>query len=381
VLQLTAELKRGAFHLQVDSRLSDPVTGIIGASGSGKTTLLHMVAGLVRPATGRIVLDDEVLFDSELGISVPPHRRRLGSVFQDCRLFPHLSVAENLSYGERLLPPRERRFSPKAIIELLELDSVLHHRPGQLSGGQAQRVAVGRALLASPRMLLLDEPLASLDWRLKQQIMPFLRRVRDVTRIPMLYVSHDSKEILDLTDRVVILESGKVVGAGPVINIIQDPRVLRQLRLQGLVNILPLTILSHDRVGGLTRLQMRSPMDGANCGPAQVSGPILDTLAGREIHAMLRPEDIALAASNLQGISIQNQVQGRVVRLIHTPDRDMCVVDIGIPVVVETSPNATKALGLAAGSPVWCLFKSSALQYLGSSALHSPRAHLRARGE
>ncbi len=368
MLQLTAELTRGAFHLQVDCRLSDPVTGIIGASGSGKTTLLHMIAGLVQPATGRIALDNEVLFDSGLGIAVPPHRRRLGLVFQDGRLFPHLSVAENLSYGERLLPPRDRRFSPKAIIELLELESVLHQRPGQLSGGQAQRVAVGRALLASPRLLLLDEPLAALDWRLKQQIMPFLRRVRDVTRMPMLYVSHDSKEILDLTDRVVVLESGKVVGAGPVLDIIQDPRVLRQLRLQGLVNILPLTILSHDSAGGLTRLQLKSSTAEILSGPVIVSGPILNTLAGGEIHAMLRPEDIALAGSNLTGVSIQNQVRGQVVRLIHTPDRDMCVVDIGLPLVVEISPHGAKTLGLAAGRPIWCLFKSSALQYLGTSS-------------
>ena len=329
MLQLTAELTRGAFRLQVDCRLSDPVTGIIGASGSGKTTLLHMVAGLVKPTTGRIALDNEVLFDSDLGIAVPPHRRRLGLVFQDCRLFPHLSVAENLSYGERLLPPKERRFSPKTIIELLELESVLEHRPGQLSGGQAQRVAIGRALLSSPRMLLLDEPLASLDWRLKLQIMPFLRRVRDVTRIPMLYVSHDSKEILDLTDRVVVLENGKVAGSGPVIDIIQNPRVLQQLRLQGLVNILPLTVHTQDNSGGLTRLQLRTPPADLACAPLVISGPRLDVPAGMEIHASLRPEDIALAESVIKGISIQNQVKGKVVRVVHTSDRDVCIVDIG----------------------------------------------------
>ena len=363
-LRLAAELRRGAFRFQVDCCLSDPVTGIVGASGSGKTTLLHLVAGLVRPDAGRIAIDDEVVFDSASGIAVPSHRRRLGLVFQDCRLFPHLSVAENLAYGERLLQSRERRFATKAIVELLELGTLLQQKPGQLSGGQAQRVAVGRALLTSPRMLLLDEPLAALDWRLKQQIMPFLRRVRDVTRIPMLYVSHDSKEILDLTDRVVVLEGGAVAGAGPVMDIIQDPRVLRQLRLQGLVNILPLTVLSHDPAGGLTRLQLRSPA----AQPVVVSGSILDAAVGREINATLRPEDIALAGCRLAGVSIQNQVQGRVIRLVQAPDRDMCVVDIGIPLAVEVSPNGAKALGLAAGSPVWCLFKSSALQYLDAAA-------------
>ena len=367
MLQLTAELTRGAFQLQWDCRLSDSVTGIIGASGSGKTTLLHMVAGLVKPAAGRIVFDNDVLFDSASGLDVPTHRRRMGLVFQDCRLFPHLSVSENLAYGERLLPPKDRHFSMKAVTELLELESLLDHRPGQLSGGQAQRVALGRALLASPRMLLLDEPLASLDWRLKQQIMPFLRRVRDVTRIPMLYVSHDSKEILDLTDRIVVLESGKVVGTGPVMDIIQNPRVLQQLRVQGLVNILPLTVLSHDGAAGLTRLQLRTPVAGPCGEPLTVSGPRLGVPAGREIHATLRPEDIALGGSAIMGVSIQNQIKGRVVRLIHSPDRDVCVVDVGISLVVEISPNGAKALCLEVCSPIWCLFKSSAIQYLDFS--------------
>lgn len=367
MLQLTSQLTRGTFTFQVDCRLSEPVTGIIGASGSGKTTLLHMVAGLITPAAGRIVLNNVVLFDSESGVSVPPHRRRLGLVFQDCRLFPHLSVADNLSFGKRLLPPREQRFSLNEVVELLELEPFLRYRPAQLSGGQAQRVAVGRALLASPRMLLLDEPLASLDWRLKQQIMPFLRRVRDVTQIPMLYVSHDSKEVLDLTDRVVVLDGGRVVGAGPVVDIIQDPRVWRQLRLQGLVNILPLTVVSHDRNESLTHLRTRPLATETDRSPADVSGPFLDALAGKEIHAMLRPEDIALAGSKLTGVSIQNQIHGRVVRLIHTPDRDVCVVDIGIPLMVELSPSGVRELGLATGNPVWCLFKSSALQYLESS--------------
>ena len=357
MLHIAAELTRGSFQLRVDCRLPDPVTGVIGPSGSGKTTLLHLLAGLLPRAKGRVVFDDEVLFDSERGIDVPAHRRRFGLVFQDARLFPHLSVADNLSYGERILPPRKRRFTKKEIVELLELEALLNRRPSQLSGGQAQRVAVGRALLTSPRMLLLDEPLASLDWRLKQQIMPFLRRVRDVTRIPMLYVSHDSREILDLTDRIVVLEKGQVIGAGPVIEVIQEPRALIQLRLQGLVNILPLTILDHDTAGGLTRLRL---------GPsAIVNGSLLSEPAGAEVHGMLRPEDIALAESEVRGISIQHQLRGQVVRLVQTPARDLCVVDVGHPLMVEISLHAAETLGLAAGKPIWCLFKANALQYLG----------------
>ena len=215
-LELDLDLRLGSFHLRLATNLAGPATGIAGASGSGKTTLLHLIAGLLRPDRGRIVLDGTVLDDTARGIHVPPHRRRIGLVFQHGRLFPHLGVAANLRYGERLLPPGQRRLAYAEVVSLLELGPFLARRTGGLSGGERQRVALGRALLASPRLLLLDEPLASLHAALKAQILPYLRRVRDELRMPFLYVSHDTDELAALCTAVLRLEHGAVVGpAGP----------------------------------------------------------------------------------------------------------------------------------------------------------------------
>ncbi len=187
------------------------VTGIVGPSGAGKSTLLALLAGLLRPDGGELKLGDDVLFDHARGVFVPAWRRHLGLVFQDGQLFPHLSVRANLLYGHRQLRPEERRFELDAVLELLEIGHLLDRRPTLLSGGERQRVALGRALLYSPRVLMLDEPLSSLDERLKQQILPFLRRVKDETRLPMLYVSHARAEIDYLADTVWRIEHGELL--------------------------------------------------------------------------------------------------------------------------------------------------------------------------
>ncbi len=205
MLELDVEVRRGDFRLAVAATLDAPVTGIFGPSGCGKSTLLGAVAGLVTPDRGRIVLDGEVLADTARRLMLPPQRRQIGLVFQDARLFPHLSVEDNLLYGFKRRAPDERRFTLGDIAALLEIGHLLPRRPADLSGGEKQRVALGRAILYSPRLLLLDEPLSSLDNRRKAQILPFLRRVRDEVRIPMLYVSHAMEEIAYLTDTVVHL--------------------------------------------------------------------------------------------------------------------------------------------------------------------------------
>ncbi len=207
-IDLDVELTRGAFRLKLAARLADPGTGITGPSGSGKTTLLHLIAGLVRPDRGRIAIDGEVLDDTVRHFHVPIHRRRIGLVFQHARLLPHLTVAGNLRYGERLLAPAARRIAFADVVELLELAPLLARRPAGLSGGERQRVALGRALLASPRLLLLDEPLASLDRRLKEAVLPGLDRVLRDLRIPFLYVSHDVVEIRRLCGDVMTVENG-----------------------------------------------------------------------------------------------------------------------------------------------------------------------------
>jgi molybdate transport system ATP-binding protein len=211
MLQIDVGFRRGAFDLVARTHIGTGVTGICGPSGCGKSTLLGLLAGLLRPRSGSLRFNDEVLCDVANRVFVPPWQRHFGMVFQDGQLFPHLSVRSNLLYGHAHLDATERRFDLAAVAQLMEITSLLDRRPAQLSGGERQRVALGRALLYSPRLLLLDEPLSSLDDRLKQQILPYLKRVKDETGIPMLYVSHSRPEVDYLADRVLEMEAGVLV--------------------------------------------------------------------------------------------------------------------------------------------------------------------------
>jgi molybdate transport system ATP-binding protein len=212
MLQLDFTFRRGSFELRAHASLSAPVTGICGPSGAGKSTLLALLAGLLRPQHGTIRFDTELLDDAAQGSWVPPWHRRFGLVYQDDLLFPHLSVQGNLRYGLRRLPAAARRLTLESVETLLELEPLRRRRPAQLSGGERQRVALGRALLYSPRLLLLDEPLSSLDERLKQQILPFLRRIKEEVRIPMIYVSHDRREVDFLADEQFEITDGQLRG-------------------------------------------------------------------------------------------------------------------------------------------------------------------------
>jgi molybdate transport system ATP-binding protein len=210
MLSVDCAFARGDFELHARARIDAGVTAIFGPSGCGKSTLLALIAGLLRPSSGSIRFGDELLADAASDAFTPPWRRHFGLVFQDGQLFPHLSVRGNLLYGYRRREPAARRFELDAVLDLLEIGGLVARRPGELSGGERQRVALGRALLYSPRLLLLDEPLSSLDERLKQQILPFLRRVKDETAIPMIYVTHVTSEVEYLADRVLPMERGRL---------------------------------------------------------------------------------------------------------------------------------------------------------------------------
>jgi molybdate transport system ATP-binding protein len=214
VLAVDVERQLGALDLSARFETAGGVTALFGPSGAGKTSIVNMIAGLVRPDRGRIALDDTLLFDSAKGIDVPPHRRRIGYVFQEGRLFPHLSVRQNLDYGRRMSGQPRDASAFERIVALLDIGSLLDRRPGKLSGGERQRVAVGRALLMRPRLLLLDEPLASLDIGHKREILPYLVRLRDDAGIPMVYVTHTLAEVRRIATAVVRLEAGRVIAAG-----------------------------------------------------------------------------------------------------------------------------------------------------------------------
>jgi molybdate transport system ATP-binding protein len=210
MIEVQARLKRKHFELDASLQLSQRVTAIYGPSGAGKSTLLSIIAGITQPDSGRIVIDGECLFDSEMRINKPIHQRKIGLVFQDGRLFPHLTVEHNLSYALNFTPVENQQFQLKQIVALLEIGHLLKQRPHQLSGGEKQRVALGRALLSSPRLLMLDEPLASLDGRLKSQILPFLKLVANEINIPMIYISHSKEEIMQITNNLIDIQLGKV---------------------------------------------------------------------------------------------------------------------------------------------------------------------------
>ena len=214
MLHFDLHYQRGNFALKAKAEIGEGVTALIGPSGAGKSTLLAVIAGLLSPQQGTLRFDDEALIDAARNISVPAWQRHFGLVFQDGQLFPHLSVRDNLLYGWHRRPAAERRFTLEQVLALLEIGPLQSRRPAQLSGGERQRVALGRALLYSPRLLLLDEPLASLDERLKQQILPFLKRVKEETRLPMVYVSHLRTEVDYLADRALTMEAGRLSDSG-----------------------------------------------------------------------------------------------------------------------------------------------------------------------
>jgi molybdate transport system ATP-binding protein len=214
MLSVDIEKRLGEFGLAAKFETAGGVTALFGASGSGKTSIINMIAGLLAPDRGRIALDGDVLFDAATRINVPAHRRRIGTVFQEGRLFPHLSVAQNLDYGRWMGGLPSDAVERERIVALLDIGHLLPRRPGHLSGGERQRVAFGRALLMKPRLLLLDEPLASLDRARKLEILPYLARLRDDAKVPMVYVSHQAGEILRIASQVVRIEDGRVLATG-----------------------------------------------------------------------------------------------------------------------------------------------------------------------
>ncbi len=216
MLRVDIAKQLGEFTLQAAFTSEGRVTGLFGASGSGKTSLVNIIAGLLRPDRGVIALDDEILDDTANGVHVPPHRRRIGYVFQDARLFPHMDVAQNLDYGRRMNGIPADAAQHRHVTDLLDIGHLLDRRPGKLSGGERQRVALGRALLSKPRLLLLDEPLGSLDEGRKVEILPYLVRLRDEANVPMVYVSHDAAEMRQLATQIVTLRDGKVTALGGV---------------------------------------------------------------------------------------------------------------------------------------------------------------------
>ncbi|MBI5580998.1 MAG: molybdenum ABC transporter ATP-binding protein [Deltaproteobacteria bacterium] len=217
MLDIQVVRQQGSFRVDAAFRTQNAgITALFGPSGAGKTSVINMVAGLSRPDKGRIVVEDRVLFDSDRGIEQPPEKRSIGYIFQDGRLFPHLTVRGNLTYGMKLTPHRRRYIGLDQAVDLLDIERLLDRRPAKLSGGEKQRVAIGRALLTSPRLLLMDEPLSSLDEARKEEVLPFIAKLPRAFLIPILYVTHSVNEIQRLADTLVLMKAGKSIAAGDI---------------------------------------------------------------------------------------------------------------------------------------------------------------------
>jgi molybdate transport system ATP-binding protein len=327
------------------------VTALFGRSGSGKTTLVNIIAGLIEPDEGEVRLGDMVLTDTRRQLAVPAEERRIGYVFQDARLFPHLTVAGNLRYGQRRAARRPQFIGFDTVVTLLGLGALLGRRPHRLSGGERQRVALGRALLSQPQLLLLDEPLASLDAALREEVLPYLVALRDRLSVPMVYVSHQFEEVLRLATWIVLLESGRVLAQGPVDEISLRPE-LRQIVGPELVgSVLEGLVTGVDASGGMVDLAIGT-------GTLKVS--LRDVPVGTRVRLQLLARDIILATQPIQGLSVRNALAGTI-RDIAADDHDgvLVRVDVGGAIVLaRITDSARQALALQRGDAVWALVKA-----------------------
>lgn len=353
VLDVEVRRRFGDFQLAARFAAGPGVTALFGRSGAGKSSLVNLLAGLERPEAGHIVLGERVLFDAAAGIDLPPEQRRLGYVFQEGRLFPHLSVEGNLRYGLRLAPAGERHQDFTEIVRLLGLEGLLRRRPGTLSGGEKQRVAIGRALLASPRLLLMDEPMASLDAQHKSEILPFIERLRDALGVPIVYVSHAIEEVIRLADTMVLLSDGRTVASGPVEGIMSrlDLRPLTGRYEAGAV--LAVRVAGSDDRFQLTRLAF----DGGT-----MLVPRLELAEGTWLRVRVRARDVALSLNRPEGTSVLNVFPGKVVEIEDRggPQADV-LIDIGRPLIARITRKSVHELGLIPGRRVFAMVKAIAV--------------------
>jgi molybdate transport system ATP-binding protein len=350
-LRVAVEKKQGEFHLSVGFSLSGDRIGLFGPSGSGKSTLVSLLAGLAQPDSGEIVLDGEMLFSGRDRIFVPPEKRRIGLVFQHPHLFPHLNVRSNLLYGHRRCAPENRRIGFDSLVEVLGIGDILERGVNHLSGGEKQRVAIGRAVLSNPRLLLLDEPLSALDDRLKFQIVPYLKAVCGSFGIPYLFVSHSLVEMRLMTDQVLVLGHGKVAAAG------ESPDGVARRGMQ------------HSQVGYINLLPLR--------GPGRRDGLFTYSWGRNEIVASVEAEnggalfelssrDIILFRKHPEAISARNLLRCTVTGTFPAGNRTGVDLDCGGErLVAEIASKAAEDLTIGPGTELYAAVKASAFRPLG----------------
>ena len=351
-LETDIVLDRRDFRLEasLDIPLSG-VTAVFGPSGCGKTTLLRAIAGLEREAQGRIAFDGTTWQDERT--FVPTRDRRAGLVFQDARLFSHLTVKGNILYGHRRTPTGERLFHPDTVIRLMDLEPLLGRRVSSLSGGERQRVSFARAVLANPRLLLMDEPLASLDQDRKEDILPFIERLAGELAIPTLYVSHEIDEVVRLASDLVLMSSGRIVADGPIEEVSNRFDLRSYAGRLDAGSIIRVRVAGHDAETGITHFAF----DGG-----EVVGPRVDMVEGAEVNLRIRSRDVAIALDRPGRTSILNVLPGRVLEIgPNDGPQAHVLLDVGAPLWARIMRRSVNELELSPGRPVYALIKAVAV--------------------
>ncbi|MFT6676279.1 MAG: molybdate transport system ATP-binding protein [Sulfitobacter sp.] len=342
----------GDFALDVAFAADTGITAIFGRSGTGKTTVINAIAGLLTPQAGRVALEGECLFDAAKGIFVPPAARRLGYVFQDARLFPHLNVQENLNFGSRYAPKSAKGAGFEDVLALLGLETLLNRAPNTLSGGEKQRVAIGRALLSRPRMLLMDEPLASLDGPRKQEILPYLERLRDgPLKLPILYVSHAVDEVARLADRLVLLQQGRVQAQGPLYDVMADPAAVPLLGVREAGAVIEAQVIRHAD-DGLSTLRI-------SAGDLELPGVQAD--AGARVRLRVLAQDVILSLTRPVGLSSVN-VLPVTVEAVHPGGGPGAAIGLRAGrdrLLARVTARAVSEMQLAAGLECYAILKAT----------------------
>lgn len=353
-LDVDVRHQQGGFTLQAKFQSDGRLTALFGRSGAGKTTLINVIGGLIHPVRGRIIVNRRTLFDSTQGISIPRHRRRIGYVFQEGRLFPHLNVRQNLLFGRWFTPIARRVTRLDDVVSLLGIEPLLGRRPVTLSGGEKQRVAIGRALLADPELLLMDEPLASLDDERKAEIYPYIERLRDDGRVPIVFVTHSVAEIARLATSIVILTDGQVTASGPAADILRNSSLFSQFGPAEAGAVIDAHVLAQDDEFSLTVLQAKS---------GTLTVPRLARSIGAPLRLRLRARDVMVSLEKPQGLSALNVLPGHVVALETTgASIDVTIDCAGDLVVARLTRKSVHDLGLRPGLAVHAIIKGVAFE-------------------
>jgi molybdate transport system ATP-binding protein len=345
--------------LEVEAAFPPGITAIFGPSGSGKTTILNCIAGLTVPEEGDIRLRGRPLFTSPGGINVRPEQRRVGYMFQESLLFPHRTVLENILYGYRLTPPQRRRIEPGRLVDLLGLGALVDRRPGNLSTGERQRVALARALATSPELLLLDEPLASLDLPLRGRILRYLKEAQRELSTPMVYVSHNISEVLAIADRALVISGGRQLAFDEPRRVLLNPFVHSLVEAGTLENLLEVRVADRGPGNSLVAAQLGDAI-------LWIPGVPLNAVEGDTVSVAIRAGDIIVAVERVDRISARNLLKARIQGVHRVESHVLLYADVGgAPLVVEITPEALDSLRLREGQDVFLLIKSSSIMVLG----------------